>query len=95
MDIAFFARDEPIYQPAKWWRGPVWLPVAYLMLEVLSAHGFHDEREEASRRLLAMVAADGNLRELFNSQTGECLGSLQQGWTAAITLRLVDELNAC
>jgi len=86
------AYDEPSYQPGKWWRGPVWLPVAYLMLEVLAAHGFHEERKEAGRRLLAMLTADGNLRELFNSRTGEGLGSHQQGWTAAIALRLADEI---
>jgi hypothetical protein len=86
------AYDEPSYQPGKWWRGPVWLPVAYLMLEVLSAHGFHEERKEAGCRLLAMLTADGNLRELFNSETGEGLGSHQQGWTAAIALRLADEI---
>ncbi len=87
------AYDEPGYQPGKWWRGPVWLPVAYLMLDVLSAQGFRDEREEASRRLLAMLTADGNLRELFNSRTGEGFGSHQQGWTAAVALRLADELG--
>lgn len=85
------AYDEANYQPGKWWRGPVWLPVAYLMLDVLSAHGFADERKEAARRLLAMLMTDGNLRELFNSQTGEGLGSQQQGWTAAVALRLAAE----
>ncbi len=30
------AYDEPSYQPEKWWRGPVWLAIAYLMLEAPS-----------------------------------------------------------
>lgn len=38
------------------------------------------------------MIADGNLRELFNSATGEGLGAHQQGWTAAICLRLKMEL---
>jgi hypothetical protein len=87
------AYDEPTYKAEKWWRGPTWMPVAYLMLEVLRAYGYADQAREATRRLHNTILADGNLRELFNSASGEGLGAHQQGWTAAICLRLRMELD--
>lgn len=82
------AYDDPDFDPAHWWRGPVWLPVAYLCLELLAKYGFHAERREAARRLYRCVIQDGRLCELFDARTGQGMGSRQQGWTAAIALRL-------
>ncbi len=87
------AYDEPTYQPEKWWRGPTWMAVAYLMLEVLRKYGYAQQARDAAGRLYDVMIADGNLRELFNSRTGEGLGAYQQGWTAAICLRLKMELD--
>jgi hypothetical protein len=87
------AYSEVCYQPDKWWRGPVWPPVAYLMLELLEKHGYADEALAARKRLYRVIQIDGQLRELFNSKTGEGLGACQQGWTAAICLRLQAELS--
>ena len=76
------AYDEPSYQPEKWWRGPTWMAVAYLMLEVLRKFDYADQASDATGRLYDVMIADGNLRELFNSRTGEGMGAYQQGWTA-------------
>ncbi|MFH1022607.1 MAG: trehalase family glycosidase [Planctomycetota bacterium] len=88
------AYDEVVYEAETWWRGPTWIPIAYLMLEVLRRHGFDQPARIAAKRLYDMLIADGNLRELFNSRTGEGMGAYEQGWTAAICLRLYIELNA-
>jgi putative isomerase len=82
------AYDEEEYKPEKWWRGPTWIPIAYFMLEVLYKYGFEEEYRIASKRLYNMIIDDGRISELFNSKTGEGLGSKQQGWTAAILLKL-------
>lgn len=86
------AYDEACYQPDKWWRGPVWLPVAYLMLILLDKKGFHTEAARARAALYQVIIHDTNIRELFNSQTGEGRGAHEQGWTAAICLRLHREI---
>lgn len=85
---------EPAYEPAQWWRGPTWMPVAWLMLETLEKHGYSAEREEAARRLYRIMLEDGVLHELFDSATGEGLGCDEQGWTAAIFIRLSQEDRA-
>ena len=86
------AYDEPTHQPERWWRGPTWLPEAYLMLDLLTKYGYDAERRAAAERLYGMIIQDGDIHELFNSQTGQGMGKAQQGWTAAICLRLKAEL---
>ena len=85
------AYDEAVYQPSKWWRGPSWPSVSYLLLELLAQEGMHAERAAARDRFLDLWLRDGELRELFDSQTGEGLGSYELGWTAAIFLKLLAE----
>ena len=87
------AYNETCYQPEKWWRGPTWLPVAYLMLLLLDKTGFRIEARTARETLYQMIIRDGNIRELFHSQTGVGLGAHEQGWTAAICLRLRQEIS--
>lgn len=94
-DIPFpsVAYDQESYQPSQWWRGPTWLPEAWLMLETLDKFGFEKEKQEAQRRLYGMLLKDVSMHELFNSQTGEGLGSEEQGWTCAIFIKLCKLLN--
>jgi neutral trehalase len=95
-DVPFpsVAYNESCYQSQQWWRGPTWLPVAYLLVQVLDKYGYNEQALTARQRLYRMVIKDGNLRELFNSRTGEGMGAYQQGWTAAICLQLYHELKA-
>ncbi len=79
---------EPVYEPAHWWRGPTWMPAAWLMLETLEKYGYASHRAEAVRRLYRIMKEDGVLHELFDSATGKGLGCDEQGWTAAIFIRL-------
>jgi glycogen debranching enzyme len=94
MPFPSVAYDEACYQPDKWWRGPTWLPVAYLMLLLLDKAAYHVEAMNARALLYRAIIRDGNIRELFNSQTGEGLGAYEQGWTAAICLKLNLEISA-
>ncbi len=87
------AYSHPAYDCQDWWRGPTWIPVAYLMLEVLDQYGFKAQARAARERLYAIIQTDGKTHELFNSKTGEGLGSQEQGWTAACFLRLKYDLS--
>jgi len=88
MPFPSVAYNEVSYQPDKCWRGPTWLPVAYLMLLLLDKAAYNAEAMKARLILYRAIIRDGNIRELFNSQTGEGLGAHEQGWTAAICLKL-------
>lgn len=88
------AYNQPEYISGGWWRGPTWMSEAWLMLEVLEKYGFTAEHRIAMERLYAMIIEDGDLHELFDSQTGEGKGNAQQGWTAGTFIRLCRLLEA-
>ena len=83
------ARDEPSCDPGDWWRGPVWINVAWMMVEVLRRYGYEDARREATRRLVEMIAADLSMAELYDSASGAPLGCHGYGWTCALFMDLV------
>ncbi len=85
--------DHEKYQPDKWWRGPIWISPAYLMLEVLKNNGLNVEYKVAAGRLYKMLVDDGKIHEHFNSKTGKGMGREQQGWTAAVLIKLHKELS--
>ena len=69
------------------------MPEAWLILETLKKYGFDAAQLEAMRRLYDVMIEDGQLHELFDSRTGEGMGNAQQGWTAAVFLRMQQELG--
>lgn len=94
-DIPFpsVAYNEPTYEPSHWWRGPTWLPNAWLMLETLGKTGYREEQRSAAKRLHDMIIKDKAMHELFDSATGEGLGESEQGWTCAVFIALCDLLG--
>ncbi len=85
--------SQSVYDPKDWWRGPMWMPEAWLMLEVLEKYGFYAEHKNSAQRLYDILLKDGVLHEHFNSATGEGMGFVEQGWTAAIFIKLYMMLN--
>lgn len=86
--IPCIAYDQPQYTAEKWWRGPTWMSLSWMVNETLNMYGFKDEYLHICQTYYDMILKDGNLRELFNSQTGEGLGAYDQGWTAAVFIKL-------
>ncbi len=83
--------SEKEYAAGKWWRGPVWINIAYLMTEVLRKYGYEKERREAIRRLLNVMIAAGPPYELYNSQTGEPMGASELGWSCSLAIHWIEE----
>lgn len=87
------AYNDINYGSDKWWRGPTWMPNAYLMLETLKKYGYENEYLEAAKRLYNVLLKDKEMHELFDSKTGRGLGAAEQGWTNAIFIKLCKILN--
>jgi glycosyltransferase involved in cell wall biosynthesis/sugar phosphate isomerase/epimerase len=68
-----------------YWRGPTWINLSYLMLELLSRYGYHQEAEAARQRLLDMAVAHG-IHENYDSQSGRpgAHNKPDFGWSAAL-----------
>jgi hypothetical protein len=79
-DAAFDAR--------RYWRGPVWAHVNWLVAWGLSGAGLADEAADLRRETLDLVAGAG-FAEYFDPLTGEARGARDFSWTAALTLDLL------
>jgi glycogen debranching enzyme len=83
---------EPGYARAKGtnsnWRGPVWMPLNYLLVEALG--DVEPQLAAAIReRVVGTVEADwtatGHFHEYFDAESGEGIGAdAQTGWTALV-----------
>lgn len=82
------AYNEEKYVSDGWWRGPTWMPEAWLMLETLEKYGYHQKMLEAASRLLDVLINDKKMHELFDSESGKGLGYAEQGWTCGIFIKL-------
>jgi hypothetical protein len=91
--FASVAYNQSEYKEDQYWRGPTWMPVAWLMLEILKKYNYISQYYHSMQKLYNMVLKDGDLRELYNSRTGEGMGSYEQGWTAAIFIKFNMELK--
>lgn len=90
------ARNESAYSPRDMWRGPTWLNINWLVIEGLRQRGrFTLARELAVRTLDAMVSqGEPAVREWYHPETGEPMGALNYGWSAAVAIDLLMDVLA-
>nr|WP_043513561.1 MULTISPECIES: trehalase family glycosidase [unclassified Actinoplanes] len=86
-------RTSPAFDPHRYWRGPVWVNVNWLLRRGMLVHGFRGAAEELRRALLRLVHEHGHY-EYFHPETGEGLGAPTFGWTAALCLDLLADRSA-
>jgi hypothetical protein len=90
---------EPGYSATGWknsnWRGPVWLPINYLLVQRLNET--HPELADQLRGALianieAQWQATGRFWEYYHAETGQGLGADHQtGWTALVANLIYEE----
>jgi hypothetical protein len=79
--------SSPDFDPARYWRGPQWPPMNWLLTWGLERSG---EREAAAvlRSSTLDQLSDGVFAEYYHPFTGQALGARPQSWTAAVALDL-------
>lgn len=83
------APSDANFDPALYWRGPVWPMINWVVQAGLRRYGFTDEAEEIRDALLELVRREG-FWEHYNAQTGRGQGTEQLSWTAALVLDLLN-----
>mgnify|MGYP002700307134 CR=1 FL=1 len=73
------------YEPQRYWRGPVWLHINWLLALGTDHYGFDDESQQLKFSSEVLINESGYF-EYFNSETGAGCGGGQFSWTAAIAL---------
>jgi hypothetical protein len=76
---------SPLFEPRRYWRGPVWLIVNWMVADGLRACGRADLADRLREDSLELVRRNGFF-EYFDPLTGEGLGGANFTWTAAVTL---------
>jgi Trehalase len=74
-----------LFEPERYWRGPVWVIVNWLIAEGLSQYGFDGHAADLKARTAVLVAAAGD-SEYYDPRTGDGIGGHGFSWSAALTL---------
>lgn len=85
MGIASTLPGEPGFEPKRYWRGPVWAIVNWMIAEGFARHG-HAALAFRLRQATLAAISDHGFGEYFDPTTGESLGGGTFSWTAAIFL---------
>ncbi len=80
--------DEPGFDPARYWRGPVWINVNWMLIRGLEALGLRGEARALAEETIELVQSAG-LHEYFHAYTGEGLGGPDFSWSAALIIDLL------
>jgi hypothetical protein len=87
--VTSVAPGDANYDPALYWRGPVWPMINWVVHAGLQRYGFTDEAREIRSALLELVRREG-FWEHYNATTGRGQGTEEVSWTAALVLDLLE-----
>ncbi len=79
------AKNEPAYSPRRYWCGPVWIHMNWIVAQGLRRYGFVTAADAVDRDSLALVQQSG-FREYYDSRDGSGCGASDFGWSAALAL---------
>jgi hypothetical protein len=79
--------SDPAFESRRYWRGPVWSVVNWMIADGFAAAGRSELAARISDQTRRLTARSG-LAEYFDPITGEGLGGGAFSWTAAIDLML-------
>ena len=75
------------YEPRRYWRGPVWAVVNWMIAQGLEQYGYTSLAKRVQDDTKSLIKAHG-FDEYWHPETGEGLGGGNFTWTAAIWLLL-------
>ena len=89
------SRDDPAFGEQQYWRGSIWPPMNYLVLQGLRRFGFDDLASDLAWKGARMFLADrgrtGFCRENFDARTGRGCGQRFQSWGPLFALGALEE----
>jgi putative isomerase len=83
--------NSPAYKKDGYWRGPIWAPSTYLVVQGLEGCGHRELALDIAERFCEMCASSG-FAENFDALTGEGLCDKAYTWTSSVFLLLAEKL---
>lgn len=83
--------NSTLYESDGYWRGPIWAPSTYLIVDGLLACGERDLAVDIARKFCRMAAENG-MAENYDALTGVGLRDRAYTWTSSVFLLLANKL---
>jgi hypothetical protein len=80
--------NSPYFDPLRYWQGPTWVNMNWLIIDGLQRYGYHDHAVALRESTLEMIAKSG-ISEYYHPLTGEPLGAHDFTWTAALAIDMI------
>lgn len=87
---ATYDRLAPAYSPRRYWRGPVWIQMNWLMMHGLRRYGYPEYAARLGTAIVDLPLLSG-FREYFDPETGAGYGAEDFSWTAALLIDLLHD----
>jgi glycogen debranching enzyme len=93
--IPSVARSDSHYDPARMWRGPVWVNINYIFIEALRQVGELALAEALLHNTLDLIMGQPGIYEYYHAETGEPPATAAEvfGWTAAVFIDLAIQVS--
>lgn len=82
------SQTEPTWESKRYWRGPVWVIINWLVSEGLDRYGYREEAREIRKDSLALIQKNG-FWEYFDANDGSGCGSPDFSWSAALAIEFL------
>lgn len=80
--------DQEGFDPVKYWRGPAWVNMNWMLATGLEELGLAGEAETLAQETVGLVEGAG-FAEYFHARTGEAAGGEEFTWSAALVIDLL------
>jgi glycogen debranching enzyme len=74
--------------PVRYWRGPVWINVNWLLMQGFASYGFDEQALYLRQTIIDLVRSEG-FYEYFDPTNRSGHGSVLFSWTAALLLEVL------
>jgi len=81
-------KDAPYFSDLKYWQGPTWININWLIVDGLERYGFVTEAQMLREKTLQLLSQSG-MSEYFSPLSGQPAGASNFSWTAALAIDLL------
>jgi glycogen debranching enzyme len=85
--VPSYDKLEPGFSVNRYWRGPIWINMNWLLYHGLRSYGMHEYAERVKETMLTLTSQFG-LYEYYDPEEGKGHGASNFSWTSALIIDL-------